>query len=94
VKYTSRREAQAKAAAAQARAAREGAWLRRVQRRALCQAGAVPAGREAPEAAEAAGRPWYRQPTAGAMISAAIAAKQNTEGPAADTGRLTTGGFA
>jgi uncharacterized membrane protein YebE (DUF533 family) len=63
VKYTSRREAQTKAAAAQGRAAREEVKLLKAQRKAADQQ-----PREA--------QPWYCQRTLSAMIAAAIRDRQ------------------
>jgi len=62
VKYTSRREAQTKAASAEARLAHEQAKSAKASRKADQQAAAQE---------QAAGKPWYRQPTFGAAIRSA-----------------------
>jgi hypothetical protein len=62
VKYTSRREAQTKAASAEARLANEQAKSAKASRKAEEQAAAQE---------QAEGKPWYLQPTLGAAIRSA-----------------------
>jgi hypothetical protein len=71
VKYTSRREAQTKAALAQAKLAKAVTHERRAEGAERRVAGAE----QREQAAEAL--PWYRQPTLGAAIAAARKNKGN-----------------
>jgi hypothetical protein len=68
VKYTSRREAQTKAALEEAK------LLKARRRQEAAQAKAAQA--EAAQAEAAQEQPWYAQKTTGGMISAAVAARR------------------
>jgi hypothetical protein len=71
VKYTSKREAQTKAALAEAKLAKEQRKGLRAERYAEAAAVRAAAAEDA-----AQGKPWYRQPTLGAAISAALRGEQ------------------
>jgi transcriptional regulator with XRE-family HTH domain len=75
VKYTSRREAQTKAALAQAKLAKEERRAVRHERKAEGTEHREAEAEQREQAAE--GLPWYRQPTLGAAIAAARKNKGN-----------------
>jgi hypothetical protein len=66
VKYTSRRDAQTKAAAAEGRLAREQTKLAKAQRKTLAH-GAAPVASE-PAAPAAQHDHWYEEPTLGSLL--------------------------
>jgi hypothetical protein len=74
VKYTGKREAVTEAALAEAKLADEQRKGLRAERRGEAAEAAADRTAEAEDAAQ--GKPWYRQPTQGAAISAARRGEQ------------------